>query len=190
MSLLILGLVVFFGTHAISIVAPFWRDRVVFMFGAARWRLFYAAFSLLGLLLIIKGFALTRQSPIILYVPQLWTHRVAAVLLLPVFPLLLATYLPGRISAATKHPTLVAVKLWAVAHLLANGTLADLLLFGGFLAWAVAVRISLKRRTPRAVTGLEPLPVHDWLATIIGLAIYAVVVAWAHQRFIGVAPLS
>jgi uncharacterized membrane protein len=190
MSLLILGLVVFFGTHAISIVAPIWRDRVVFMFGAARWRGFYSVLSALGFLLIIKGFALARLSPVILYVPSTWTHRVAAVLLLPVFPLLLATYLPGRISAATKHPTLVAVKLWAVAHLLANGMLADLLLFGGFLAWAVAVRISLKRRAPRSVTGLEPLAVHDWLATLFGLAIYAIVVVWAHQRFIGVSPLS
>jgi uncharacterized membrane protein len=190
MSLLILGLVLFFGTHAISIVAPFWRDRVVVMFGAARWRVFYSLFSLLGLLLIIKGFALARQSPIVLYVPQLWMHRLAALMLVPIFPLLLATYLPGRISTATKHPTLVAVKIWALAHLLANGMLADLLLFGGFLAWAVAVRISLKRRPSRSVTSLEPLPVHDWLATAIGLAIYGGVVVWAHQRFIGVSPLS
>jgi uncharacterized membrane protein len=190
MILLLLGLVLFFGTHAISMVAPYWRDRIVVMFGALQWRAFYSILSLAGLLLIIKGFAQSRHSPMVLYVPQHWMHTLAALLMLPVFPLLLATYLPGRLSAATRHPTLVAVKLWALAHLLTNGMLADLLLFGGFLAWAVVVRISLKHRVARPVTKLERLPVHDWLATAIGLAVYAGVVLWAHQRFIGASPLS
>jgi uncharacterized membrane protein len=89
-----------------------------------------------------------------------------------------------------KHPTLVAIKCWALAHLLSNGMAADILLFGSFLVWAVADRISMKRRPLRAVTKLEATALHDWLALLLGLAIYAEIVVWAHLKFIGVSPLS
>ena len=190
MGTLAVGLALFFAAHAVSIVAPNWRERMVAQWGTTRWRLLYSMLSLAGLLLIVKGFGMARQAPVVLYVPQVWMHRTALVLLLPVFPLLLAAYLPGRISAAVKHPLLLAVKCWALAHLLANGMAADLLLFGSFLAWAVADRISLKRRVVRPVTSLAPLPLHDWLALMLGLAIYGESVVWAHLKFFGVAPLS
>jgi uncharacterized membrane protein len=119
-----------------------------------------------------------------------WTRHLAALLTLPVFPLLLAAYLPGRIKTAAKHPMLLAVKLWATAHLLANGNLADLLLFGGLLAWAVADRISLKRRTPRPVPGAPPSAMNDAIAVIAGLAIYGLTAFWAHAWLFGVAPLG
>jgi uncharacterized membrane protein len=114
---------------------------------------------------------------------------VALLLMLPVFPLLAAAYLPGRIKAALKHPFLVAVKLWAAAHLLANGTLADVLLFGSFLAWAVADRISLKRRPQRPLPGAPERPMNDLIAVVAGLVLYGVFVTWLHQWLIGVAPL-
>ena len=110
--------------------------------------------------------------------------------MLPVFPLFLATYLPGRIQRAAKHPTLVAVKLWALAHLLANGTLADTALFGAFLAWAVADRISLKRRRTRAIPGAPASAVNDAIAVVAGLAIYAAFAFWLHLKLIGVAPIG
>ena len=116
-----------------------------------------------------------------------------AVVMLPVFPLLFAAYLPGRIRAAAKHPFLLATKFWATAHLLANGTLVDVLLFGGFLVWAVADRISVKRRSvaeahdaPAAPTG----PWNDAVALVGGLLTYAAVVLWAHRWLIGVSPLA
>jgi len=110
--------------------------------------------------------------------------------MLPVFPLLFATNLPGRIKTLTKHPMLVAVKFWALAHLLANGRLADILLFGGFLAWAVLDRISLKRRPPQVLRMAPARPWNDAVAIVLGLATYVFVILWAHVRLFGVSPLG
>ena len=125
-------------------------------------------------------------DPVVVYTPPGWLHPVAMVLLVPVFPLLLATYLPGRIQAAAQHPMLVATKLWAVAHLLANGMLADLLLFGAFLVWAVLDRISMKHRTQRPVPSVPPSRVNDLIAVAGGLALYAAFVLWLHGWLIGI----
>jgi len=152
MAWLILGLVLFLGMHSVSIAAPAWRDAQVVRFGERPWKGIYTVVSIVGFAMLVTGFGVMRHSPVVLYVPPAWGRHVTALLMLPVFPLFLATYLPGRIKTAAKHPMLVSVKLWAVAHLIANGTLGDVLLFGGFLAWAVADRISMKRRAQR------PLP--------------------------------
>ena len=189
MRLLLLGLVVFFATHAVSIVAPHWRDRVVLHWGELRWRVCYSLLSLAGLCLIIAGVAHARLSPVILYVSSHWMRSLALWLMVPVFPLLLATWLPGRISAAMKHPTLVAVKLWALAHLLANGMEADVWLFGAFLLWAALVRVSLRHRAPRTAT-FAARPLNDWLVVLLGLGCYALVLIWLHRLLIGVSPLS
>jgi uncharacterized membrane protein len=109
--------------------------------------------------------------------------------LIPVFPLFVSTYFPGRISAAVKHPTLVATKLWAVAHLLANGLFADVILFGAFLAWAVLDRISLKRRSPRAVPGAPPSAKNDVISVVLGVVLYLAFVMWIHEWLIGVPPV-
>lgn len=109
----------------------------------------------------------------------------------PAFPMVLAAYLPGRIKATLQHPMLAATKLWATAHLLANGTLADVLLFGGFLAWAVVDRISMKRRSgTRALPAAPPSKLNDAIAVIAGLALYAWFVVDGHQRLFGVPPVS
>ena len=146
MSLLVLGLVLFLGIHSVSIVAPAWRDRQIARRGEKPWKGVYALISLAALVLLIHGYGLARQAPLVLYAPPPALRHVAMLLMLPVFPLLFAAYLPGRLQRAARHPMLLAVMFWAAAHLLANGTLADLLLFGGFLVWAVADRISVRRR--------------------------------------------
>jgi uncharacterized membrane protein len=130
--------------------------------------------------------ALARQDPVVLYTPPAWLPPVAMVLLIPVFPLLLAAYLPGRIQTAAKHPMLAATTLWAVAHLLANGMLADVLLFGVFLVWAVLDRISMTRRTQRPVPSMPPSRANDLIAVVGGLALYATFVLWLHGWLIGV----
>jgi uncharacterized membrane protein len=150
----------------------------------------YSLLSIAGFVLLVWGYGVARQDPILLYAPPVWMRHVTALLMVPVFPLLLAAYLPGRIKAAVKNPMLAAIKAWAFAHLLSNGMLADLLLFGGFLAWAVVDLISLKRRpVVRPVPGPPPMKYNDLIAVVGGLALYVVFVMWLHVRLIGVSPL-
>ena len=190
MDMLIVGMLLFLGAHSVSIVAPQWRDGVASRLGEWPWKAMYAIVSLAGFLLLIRGYADARQAAVVLYDPPTWMRSLAALIMLPVFPLLLAAYLPGRIKTAAKHPMLVATKAWAVAHLLANGTLPDVILFGGLLAWAVADRISLKRRTPRPIPGAPPSSLNDVLAVVLGLGIYGAFVMYLHVRWFGVAPLG
>lgn len=190
MTILIAGLLVFFAVHSVSIVAGGWRNRMVLRLGERTWKGLYAVVAVAGLVLIIRGYGLARLDPVILYTPPQWLHPLAMLLLVPVFPLLLAAYLPGRIQRTTRHPMLAATKLWAAAHLLVNGSLADVLLFGAFLAWAVADRISLKHRTPPAVPNLPSFALNDLLAVVLGLALYAAFVLWLHAGLIGVALLN
>jgi len=187
MNTLIAGLLLFFAVHSISIFNDAWRNRMVAKTGEWVWKGLYALLAVIGLLLIIRGYGHARLDPIVLYTPPRWLHYPALLLLLPVFPLLLAAYLPGRIQMAAKHPMLLATKLWATAHLLVNGTLADVLLFGSFLAWAVADRISLKQRTPHPVPNIPPGRFNDAMAVVIGLGIYAAFVLWLHTWLIGAA---
>ena len=193
MLVLVVGLVIFLGVHSVSIVAPGWRTATVARLGERPWKGLYSLASAVGLALIIVGYGMARKDPVVLYTPPAALRHLALVLMLPVFPLLFAAYLPGRIRAAAKHPFLLAVKFWALAHLLANGMLADVLLFGGFLAWAVADRISVKRR-PAAQThevpAAPPRAANDAIALIGGLVVYAVFIIWAHRWIIGVSPLG
>jgi uncharacterized membrane protein len=191
MPLLIAGLVLFLGVHSVAIVAPSFRTRTIQRMGEGAWKGLYALISLAGFVLICYGFGLARQAPVVLYSPPTWLRHLAFLVMLPVFPLLIAAYLPGRIKTAAKHPMLAAVKFWAFAHLLANGSLADVLLFGGFLAWAVVDRISVKRRAmPQVLRTAPPGPWNDAIAVVLGLAVYALLIGWAHVRLFGVSPLS
>ena len=187
MPQLILGLAIFITIHSVSIVSMPLRDKMVAN-SEVGWKILYSIISLIGVVLIAKGYAEARQSPVVLYTSPLWLHHVAAALLLPVFVLFVAPYLPGRISRTTKHPQLIAVKLWAVAHLLVNGTLADLLLFGALLAWAVADRISMKHRENRPLPGLPTSNTNDIIAIALGLAVYVAFAFSLHGILFGVAP--
>jgi len=190
MPLLIVGLVLFLGVHSVAFAAPALRARTIQRLGEGAWKGLYALVSLIGFVLICYGFGSARATATVLYSPPAWARHAAMVFMLPVFPLLLAAYLPGRIKSAAKHPMLAAVKLWAFAHLLANGSLADVLVFGAFLAWAVMDRISLKRRPAQALRTAPPSAWNDAIAVVLGLAIYALLITWAHLKLFGVSPLT
>lgn len=189
MLAMVAGLVILLGVHSISIAAPAWRESMVQRLGPRAWKGLYSLASILGLALLVWGYRLARLEPVVLYEPPSWTRHAAAVLMLPVFPLLLATYFPGRIKAIVKHPMLAATMAWALAHLLANGTRADALLFGSFLAWALMDRISVERRVARPSPGSPSSALNDGIALVGGLAIYGLFVAGLHLRLFGTAPM-
>ncbi len=190
MMYLLAGLVVLLGAHSIRIVAPGWRDAMAVRLGEQQWKGLVGLVSIAGFVLLVWGYGQARLDPLVLYVPPTWLRHLSLLLLVPMFPLLLAAFLPGRIKAATKHPMLAAVKLWALAHLLANGTAADVLLFGAFLAWAVVDRISVGRRPAPPAQGMPGSRRNDVIAVVAGLALYVLFVAWAHLWLIGVAPVA
>lgn len=184
---LTLGLVLFFGMHSISIVALPLRNKLAAK-SELGWKLIYGVVSLVGIILVSRGYAELRLAPTILYVSPAWLYHVAAILLIPTFVLFFAPYFPGRISTATKHPQLIAVKLWAVSHLLVNGTSADMLLFGSFLLWAVADRISMKRRATRAVPAMPESKTNDVVVVVLGLSVYVAILFWLHEMLFGISP--
>ena len=194
MSWLLLGLLLFLGMHSVAIVAPQARNAIAHRIGEGPWKGLYTLVSLAGFGLIVAGYSAARQDPVHLWMPPSSLRHLAALLMLPVFVLLIAAYLPGRIQRAARHPMLLAVKLWATAHLLSNGNLADVLLFGGFLAWAVADRISLKRRAAagllRPVHTAPPNSANDAIAVVAGLALYLAFALWGHAFLIGVNPFG
>jgi uncharacterized membrane protein len=189
MLYLIIGLVLFLGIHSVEIFSSTFRANAIARMGERPWKGLYTLISIIGFVLIIWGYGQARQDPILLYAPPVWMRHLSALIMLPVFPLILAAYMPGRIKAALEHPMLAAVKFWALAHLLANGMLADVLLFGSFLAWAVADRISFKRRVMRQIHTAPPNKMNDVIAVVAGLAIYVAFVLWLHLWLIGVSPL-
>ncbi len=194
MAWLIVGLVLFLGVHSVSIVSPQGRHALAQRLGEGGFKGLYTLISFAGLGLIVWGYGLAREAPVLLYTPPTGLRHLAALLMVPVFVLLIAAYLPGRVQRAARHPMLLAVKFWALAHLLANGTLADVWLFGGFLAWAVADRISVKRRAAAGLLRSAPTapasPVNDAIAFVGGLGLYAVFALWVHGWLFGVRPFG
>jgi len=185
-TLFVIGLLLFFAAHSVSIIDAAWRDRMAARLGEPVWQGVYSLISLLGLALMIWGYGMARQVALPLYAPPLWARHLALLVMLPVFPLLIATYLPGRIQHAARHPMLLATMLWAVAHLLANGNLADVLLFGAFLTWAAVDRLSLSRRMPRPLPMLPAGKRNDLIALAGGTGIYLAFLFGLHQWLIGV----
>jgi len=192
MTVLILGLVLFLGMHSTRIVAAQWRAERILRSGEQRWKGIYSLLSLIGFVVLVYGYAVARQSPVVLYAPPTWTRHLAALLMIPAFVLLAAAYVPGtRIKKAVGHPMVLGVKTWAVAHLLANGTLHDVVLFGAFLAWAVADYISCRRRDRAAGTVYVTGPAsRDVTATVVGLVAWAAFAFWLHGWLIGVRPFG
>lgn len=176
----------FLGIHSVSIVSDPWRNKVAGIIGEWPWKGVYSLVAIAGLVMMIQGYQAVRYDTIVLYTPPQWLHYVSAILLLPVFPLLVAAYFPGRIKSITGHPMLLAVKIWALAHLLVTGSLADALLFTSFLAWAVWDRISLNSRQQRPLPGAPPSRLNDIIAVAGGLALYCAFFLWFHEMLIGV----
>lgn len=185
MTLLIIGIIVFLGVHLLP-TYPELRERLIERLGQNGYRALFSLVSILGFVLIVWGFA--RAPFIQIWSPPGWTRHIAMLLMLPVFILLIAAYVPGQIKAKLRHPVLIAIKLWALAHLLANGDLASIILFGSFLAYAVFDRITLKRRK---ATGLVTVPErgparNDVISVVGGLALYVIFLVWLHPLLIGV----
>ena len=185
----IAGLVLFFGIHSFSIYALPLRDRLAAKSEYA-WKGIYSVVSLVGLVLLIRGYGDMRLSATVFYVSPMWLRHVSALLLLPVFILFIAPYFPSRINRVMKHPQLVAVKLWALAHLLVNGSSADLMLFGAFLIWAVVDRISVKRRPVREVPHIRESTANIVIVIVLGLGLYVAFALWLHGALIGVKPFG
>ncbi len=183
------GLIIFFATHSISIVNVEWRNNMVVKVGEGAWRGLYSIAAILGFGLMIWGYGQIRYDSSVLYTSPIWLQHISIFLLVPVFPLLIATYFPGRIKAAVKHPMLLAVKIWAFAHLLANGELISVVLFGSFLCWAVVDRISLKNRPQRPIPEAPPAGYNDIIAIAAGGGLYVAFLYWLHEFLFGVAPM-
>lgn len=192
MAILILGLALFLGVHSVNLFAPGWRQRQVDKLGEGPWKGLYSLVSLAGLALIVWGYSLARGDMVWLWVPPAGLRHVASLLMLVAFVLLVAAYVPGtHVKARVGHPMLLAVKTWALAHLLSNGTLADLFLFGGFLAWAVALYIVLRKRDRAAGKAYPAVSAaRDGVAVVIGVALWMAFAFFLHHWLFGVAPFG
>ena len=188
MEVLVVGLLVFLGLHSVRIVAPGWRSKMLQEWGEIPWKAAYSVLSLLSFVLIYWGFGLARQQPVWLWVPPVATRHLAVLLMLPSWILLTAAYVPGNsVKARLHHPMLLGVKLWAMAHLLANGSLSHLLLFGSFLAWGVACFVSASRRDRAAATVYPPGRMLPTIVTVVvGVLLWAGFVMGLHRLLIGV----
>ena len=185
---LVLGLILFLGIHSTRIVAPGWREGFIARRGDGPWRGLYSLVSAIGLVLVVWGYGVARQDPVILYDPPVWTRHLALLLMLFSFVALAVYAFPaGRLKPMLKHPMLLSVKIWALAHLLANGDLASVILFGAFLLWAAADRVSVGRRGA-GVPKAGPVG-RDVAAVATGVILYLLFVWKLHAWLIGVAPL-
>ncbi|MGH6610820.1 MAG: NnrU family protein [Burkholderiaceae bacterium] len=192
MTLLVLGLILFLGVHSVRIVADDWRTAQIAQRGPKAWKGLYSVASIVGLVLIVWGYGIARQTPVVLYSPPLWLRHIGSLLTLPAFVLVVAAYVPGtRIKRAVGHPMVIGVKVWAFAHLLANGTVADLVLFGSFLVWAVFDYRAARRRDRIAEREyVAGPPVRDAIAVVVGFVAWAVFALWLHGPLIGTRPFG
>lgn len=191
MALLILGIVLFLGLHLIRVVAPGLRTSLIASLGEAGWKVAYSAASVIALIVLIYGFGEARDmTPV--WSPPFWMSHITILLMLFAIICLVAALLPaGHIAVRTKHPMVLSVKIWALAHLLSNGDGAAILLFAAFLAWGVILRISLKRRERAGEITLRPFvsAKYDLYAIIIGAIVWALIIWKLHAWIIGVSPL-
>ena len=192
MSYLIPGLIIFLGVHSVRIFAESWRTRTIARVGENKWKGVYSLISIGGFALLVWGYGQARLESVVLYDPPLFTRHIAGLLMLVSFVLVAAAKVPGNhIKAAVGHPMVAGVKVWALAHLLSNGRLADVILFGAFLAWAIADFIAARRRDRAAGTvypaGIELRTV---MTVIAGVLVWAVFVSGLHLWLIGVPPFA
>lgn len=187
MLVYVLGLILFFGTHLVRTIAPGVRDKAIADWGAMRWRGLYAGASLLGFVLIVLGWMSYRADAAQIFIPPDWGRHVTYLLVLVAFIFAFAADLPaGHIKSKLKHPFVTAVGLWGLGHLLANGDMAGILLFGAFLIYAIVVRVSLARR-PDAGPKFKSV-LWDGVAIAVGLFVYVVTLFWLHAFLFGVSP--
>lgn len=192
MLILLLGLAIFLGNHSVRLVAPGWREAFIAQYGDKTWKLLYSLFSIAGLVLIVYGYGLSRTNPVFVWNPPLATRHVAALLVLLAFILLAAASIKGNhFKQKLGHPMYAGVKLWAFAHLIANGRLGDIVLFGAFLAWAI-LGFSINRRRDR-LAGVVPVAAtgrQTAITVVAGTVAWAIFTFWLHRLLIGVPPIG
>jgi uncharacterized membrane protein len=192
MSLLIVGLVLFLGVHSVRIVADGWRSQMLVRLGEGAWKGLYSVVSLVGLVLVVWGYGLARQEPVVLWNPPVAMRHAASLVTLVAFILLAAAYVPrNALKAKLHHPMVLGVKAWALAHLISNGNLADVLLFGAFLLWAV-LDFRAARQRDRALGTSYPSGTlaGTGIAVVLGLVAWAAFAFWAHALLIGISPMG
>ena len=192
MTMLVLGLLLFLGVHSLRVFAESWRTSLRQRLGENAFKGLYSVLSIVGFALIVWGYGAARQQPVALWASPVWTRHLAALLTLPAFVLLVAAYVPGNaIKARLHHPMVIAVKVWAAAHVLANNTVADLLLFGSFLVWAALSFRAARQRDRLANTVYPPGRTGPTVVVVVvGLAAWAGFAFWAHAAWIGVRPFG
>lgn len=192
MALLIAGLILFLGAHSTRVFADDWRTSMLERLGEKKWKGLITLLSIAGFVLLILGYDQARMTTVALWYPPIWTRHLAIVLNLLAFVLLAAAYVPrNSIKAKIGHPMVAGVKIWALAHLLANGTLVDVLLFGTFLIWAVLDFRTSRRRDRMNATTYPPGALANTLLTVVvGLGAGVVFMLWLHARWVGVSPLG
>ena len=192
MALLILGLVLFLGVHLVRVLAEGARTRFIAQRGENAWKGMYSVLSILGFVLLIYGYGLARQQPVVLWTPPTWTRHLAALLTLPAFVLLVATYVPGNgIKARVHHPMVLGVKVWALAHLFVGRTLAAEIVFAAFLVWAVLSFRAASARDRAAGRVYPPGRVVPTVVTVVvGVAAWVGFALWGHAAVIGVRPFG
>ncbi len=188
MTLLIVGLLIFLGSHSLRIFADDWRSRQRARLGETRWKGLFALVSLIGFVLICWGFGLARQHPVSLYVPPFFLRHLNALLTLVAFVLLAAAYVPrNHLKAKFGHPMLLGVNVWAIGHLLVTGMLHDVVLFGAFLLWAVVLIVVSHQRDRAAGTRYAAGTLQgDAVALLVGIAFWVAFAFWLHPWLIGV----
>lgn len=192
MTYLIAGLVLFLGVHSVRVFANDWRTRTLARMGEKPFKGVYALLSIAGFVLLVWGYGQARQQGVMLWNPPTAMRHIAALLTLVSFVLLTAAYVPGnQIKAKLHHPMVLGTKVWAFSHLLANGSLADTVLFGSFLLWSVLLFATSRRRDrreqtvyPAGTTGMTAVTV------AVGFVAWAAFAFWLHRVLIGVAPFG
>ena len=192
MTVLILGLLIFLGVHSVRIFADGWRTQTIARRGAKPWKGLYTVASLIGFALIVWGYGLARQQPVVLWAPPTGMKHLNSLFTLLAFILIVAAYVPrNHFKARLHHPMVLGVKLWAFGHLLATAKLADLLLFGAFLLWAILCYRAARQRD-RALGTVYPAGTLGGtaVAVVVGVLAWAAFALWAHAAWIGIAPLG
>lgn len=187
--MLILGLILFFGIHALPMNTGA-RTAVLDRLGEPAYKVLFGVMSLAGLVVIVWGYQAAVEDNVFIWTPPVWTQHIAVLLMLPALIILVSAYVPSRIRSALKHPMLVAIKVWAFAHLIANGDLVSMILFGAFLAYAVVDRISVKRRAALGPLGAAAGTVWgDVISVVVGSAAFWFFLVYGHAWLFGVAPI-